>query len=140
MCADKIQKSQDLNSIEKVVRSKFNDLLGLYLYGSRAQGQSSKTSDWDLAILPLQSIDPMLCFEVSGELEEILGAKVDLVDLKNTTTVLQFQIISKGQLIWCSDNQACQQFEMLTYSKYQRFNLERRAILEEIGQRGSILS
>ncbi len=40
-----------LESLNKKVRSEYKDFKGLYFFGSRAKGTSSKESDYDIVIL-----------------------------------------------------------------------------------------
>jgi hypothetical protein len=42
------------------------------------------------------------------------------------------QIIDKGKLIFCANQYAKNEFEMLTLSFYQKLNEERKGILEDI--------
>jgi hypothetical protein len=62
------------------------------------------------------------------ELEAALGQAVDLVNARMVSTVLQKEIIS-GDLIYCADRYAVDEFEMLCLSDYQRLNQERADIL-----------
>ena len=115
-------------------------LKGLYLFGSRAAGEETADSDWDFAFLtdhPFR-LDPVRRFELQEELAARLNADVDLVDLRAVSTVMGFEILSKGKRIYCADEYYCNTFEMLTYSFYQRLQEERKEILKAIRERGSI--
>jgi len=63
---------------------------------------------------------------------------VDLIDLKNTTTVMQSEIVAKGLKIYCVDLTCCENFEVFVYSSYARLNEERSGILQDIRKRGSV--
>ncbi len=63
---------------------------------------------------------------------------VDLIDLNQASTVMRMQVISKGQRIYCSNEQSCEMFEDFVFSDYARLNEERAGILEDIGQRGAV--
>ncbi len=51
---------------------------------------------------------------------------------------MRMQVISKGQRIYCSNEQSCEMFEDFVFSDYARLNEERAGILEDIGQRGAV--
>jgi predicted nucleotidyltransferase len=125
----------------KFLVSRLPALLGIYLFGSQADGSARPDSDWDIAFLlsaPADSPEPYTLFLMAVELGEHLGQTVDLVDLHQTKTDFRFQIISTAQRIYCADRTACDSFEMVTYSMYQRFEEERKDIVEAVKNRGSV--
>ena len=125
--------------IIQILRSSILDLKGIYIFGSRAFNEALPSSDWDIAFLNKDEIlDPVKKWEVQLNLENELNSDVDLVDLKNASTVFRFEIISNSQRIWTGDAEYCAVFEMLTFSMYQRLQWERREILEEVRKRKSV--
>jgi hypothetical protein len=50
--------------------------------------------------------DPHGLWELAGDLEEVAGCPVDLLDLRAGATVMQYQIITTGQRWWRCDVQA----------------------------------
>ncbi len=120
--------------------SLFPGLQGAYLYGSRAQGYAGSDSDVDLGLLwPFgKSPTAVELFGFANQLEDLLGASVDLVDMRQTNTVMQFQILTTGERILCLDEYACAEFEMVCYSMYQRLEEERKYIMQDILDRGSV--
>lgn len=105
---------------------------GIYLFGSRATGDDRPGSDVDLALLlphgQSKNFGPLVLSDCRFELEAALGQTVDLVNARRVSTVLQKEIIS-GDLIYCADRYAVDEFEMLCLSDYQRLNQERADIL-----------
>lgn len=53
------------------VRQALPALLGLWLFGSRAQGTAGADSDLDLAVLVPGKADPVMLWTLAGELAEI---------------------------------------------------------------------
>lgn len=53
---------------------------------------------------------------------------------------MRSQVISTGKRLYCGDRLACERFEDYVYAAYARLNEERRGILEDIRQRGTICS
>lgn len=50
--------------------------------------------------------EPLLLWELSGELADIACCLVDLLDLRAASTVMQYQIITRGKRWWAADRQA----------------------------------
>ncbi len=65
-------------------------------------------------------------------LEALTGQSVDLVNLRETNTVLQHEIITEGTLIASADGPATDAFAMKVMSAYQKLNEERSGILAAI--------
>ena len=119
----------------------FPALQGVYLFGSRADGTSRAGSDYDIAFLnksgtpELGAIDR---FDLATSIGIKTEAEVDLVDLHHASTDFQFQIVSKGNRIFCADKTYCDFFDMTVYSMYQRLEEERKGIIEAVKKRGFI--
>ncbi|MCO6478262.1 MAG: nucleotidyltransferase domain-containing protein [Phaeodactylibacter sp.] len=116
-------------------------LKGIYLFGSRAEGRARPDSDVDIAFLVEWGHSPtaMQQWEWSVELADMLQVEaVDLVGLQEASTDFRFVIVSTGQRIYCNDRAYCDTFDMIAYSMYQRLELERREIVEEVKKRGRI--
>ena len=125
----------------KFLVSRLPTLHGIYLFGSQADGSARPDSDYDIAFLlpaPADSPEPYTLFLMAVELGEHLGQTVDLIDLHQTKTDFRFQIISTAKRIYCADRTACDTFEVVTYSMYQRFEEERKDIVEAVKNRGSV--
>lgn len=77
-----------------------------YLFGSVAKGTAGKLSDIDIAVF----LDPLHIRQDCGygyksellvELRALLASEVDLVILNDVSTVLKFQVLKSGILIFC---------------------------------------
>ena len=88
------------------LRAHLPDLLTVYLFGSRADGTAGPQSDLDIAILNDGPLDPVTLWGLASDLAEMAGCPVDLVDLRTASTVLQYQVITKGIRLWHRDVQA----------------------------------
>ena len=73
------------------------ELLGAWLYGSRARGESRPDSDIDLAVLGDRPLDPVELFDAAGRLAAGLGVAVDLVDLRQAGGLLKVEATHHGQ-------------------------------------------
>lgn len=128
-----------MNQVIKILQKEIPGLSAVYLFGSRSEGQARPDSDTDIAYLSagpeMTSVDR---FFLAQQLADILNTDVDLVDLRTASTILRFEIVGKGKRIFCLDETICDLFEITVFSMYQRFQEERKEIVEEILQKGTI--
>lgn len=111
----------------------------IYLFGSAATGYIRRDSDIDIAFLSDErSLDHYERFMLAQQLAERLQRDVDLIDLKEASTVFQAQIISSGKVIYCADEQKKAEYEWLVLKMYAKLNEERAEILRNIAESGSV--
>ena len=76
----------------------------LVLFGSRAKGQASEASDWDLAVLLHPNKDePLRIFALDPVLANLLGCSsdaIDVVDLDHSSYLLQRVVAEEGALLF----------------------------------------
>ena len=113
------------------------NLLAVYAFGSRIQGTDGPTSDLDLAVLVAGYADALVLFDLAGELADIAGCEVDLLDLRAASTVMQYQIITTGKRWWALDGQAAL-FEVAVLSEKTALDTARAGLLADIQQRGTV--
>ena len=118
------------DQISQLLSQHFNELKLAYVFGSQASGQATPDSDWDIAIFPAQSISNETRWEVAQAIASQLNSDVDLIDLREASTVLQMQVISNGELIIGQQNEA-DIFETKVYSMYASLQESRKAIVNE---------
>lgn len=137
-----MQQSLIYDKIRNVIRKEIPETIAIYLFGSRADGTFNPGSDFNLGILLPHDkpINDLALFNLQQDLSASLNHDVDLIYLNNATLVMQFQITSNGVLLFEKDRAQVLKFETLVFSMYQRFNEERKAILEEIESSGKIYS
>jgi predicted nucleotidyltransferase len=128
------------NAIVKAVLTFYPDVEAIYLFGSYGTQDERPDSDVDIALLlpydRAKENKNIVISKCRHVLEERLKKEVDLANLRLTSTVFQFQVVTTGRLIYSRDLQAVQVFEMLTMSQYQRLNEERKDILQEFYKTG----
>lgn len=129
----------DFHAVLSALQADLPTLKGVYLFGSRADGSALPDSDFDLAFLaPGHVLDDYALYCLRLKLAQLLNADVDLIDLNHASTVLQFQIVAKGQRIFSSDSLFCDEFDLFVFSSYQRLNESQQDLLEDIKTRGRI--
>ena len=121
----------------QILQKRVPELLAVYAFGSRVRGSAGAESDLDLAILVAGYADPLASFYLSGELAELAGCPVDLLDLRAASTVMQYQIITTGVRWWARDLQAAL-FETAILSEKTALDSARAGLLDDIQRRGSV--
>jgi predicted nucleotidyltransferase len=115
----------------------------IYLFGTYGTSAQRADSDLDLALLlePAEARrEKDLAFGACRDaLEALTGRSVDPVNLRETNTVFQNEIITEGRLIASPNGPATDAFEMKVMSAYQKLNEERSGILEDIAATGRVL-
>lgn len=125
-------------TIAEVVEELFPEALGVWLYGSFADGTARADSDIDIAILPEGAVDAWDRHTRAVELASRLGRDVDLVDLTTVSPALRFEIFGEGRRLAARNASRCDRFETTAISAYQRLNVERADMLRAIRQRGTV--
>lgn len=123
-----------------LIRAALPAVEAVYLFGSFASGDETPESDVDIALLltiaESKALGNLYGSDLHRALEGQFMRDIDLVNLRQVSTVLQMQVISKGQLIFEGDLYTRQTFEMYTLSFYQKLNEERAEILESLYETG----
>jgi len=113
----------------------------VYLFGSYGTENEWPDSDVDIALLlppdEAKKAGTLVMSELHFALESLLKKDVDLVNLRQVSTVFQKEIIMAERRIFCADDYAADEFEMLVLSLYQKLNEERAELLAEGLRSGS---
>lgn len=111
--------------------------MAVYAFGSRMQGTASADSDLDLAVLVEGLAEPVALWALAGDLADVAGCPVDLIDLRAASTVMQHQILTTGQRWWAHDVQAGL-FEAAMLSEKTALDTARAGLLADIAARGTV--
>lgn len=124
-------------AILETLQARVPDLLAIYAFGSRTQGMAGPQSDLDLAVLVAGYAEPLALWALSGDLADVAGCPVDLLDLRAATTVMQYQVVTTGQRWWARDAQAAL-YEAAILSEKTALDTARAGLLQDIDKRGSV--
>lgn len=106
----------------------------IYLFGAYGTEFEAPGSDVDIALLfaphEAKKRGSLVATTLQFELERLLNKDVDLINLRQVSTVLQKEIITADRRIYEADKGAADEFEMLTLSLYEKLNEERAEIVE----------
>jgi predicted nucleotidyltransferase len=110
----------------------------VYLFGSAARNEMRNDSDVDIAYLSDVKLSQYENFMLAQELADIFNRDVDLINLRESSTVFKAQVVGTGKRIYCSDENRRMYFEMRAFKEYALLNEERAIILRRIKERGSV--
>ena len=109
-------------------------IVGLYLFGSQATGETHERSDVDLGVLFAEKVGLDEVIRLEARFEERLERPVDLVDAASCDAFLALRII-RGERVYCSDSTRCDEFDLYVMRRaadLEPFERERRRMaLEE---------
>lgn len=135
--------TKGIETVTSILTKHYPSLQAIYLFGSTAEGDITNADDVDIALLfPYNSTiqETSIFFsDAKADLERYFSRPVDLVQLRNVSTVFKNEIIFSGSRIYTNDIYAAETFEMITVSLYQKLNEERKEILEEVFQSGRVV-
>lgn len=117
--------------IAEFLKDQIPGLIAIYIFGSMADNSATPESDIDIAFLTFQKISAVEKWKNQEELASKLNQDVDLIDLKDATTILRTEVVEKGKLIFSNDSYQVNHFEMITYSMYADLNESRKDILTD---------
>src|ERR1035437_1916331 len=125
------------DAIVQTLQAGVPNILAIYAFGSRVQGTAGPESDLDLAVLVAGYAEPVALWKLSGELADLAGCTVDLLDLRAASTVMQYQILISGERWWAKDAQAAL-FEAAMLSEKTALDTARAGLLDDIQKEGKI--
>jgi len=129
-------RQQILDTARDVLLTAFPDAWAIYLYGSFARGDESRSSDIDLALLlpPDEKIVDSL--SVISDVSTRVHREVDLVDLRRVSDVLRREVLAEGRILHVSQPDRVLEWEGTAMSRYQRYRQEVADLLADFQKTG----
>ena len=96
-----------------------------YLFGSKAKGTNTSTSDFDIAVLLSETPTKLLDYylHLNNKLCGILGDNVDLIILNVAPPMLKHHVIKHGKIIYSRSEKARIMFEAKAENEYLDFSI-----------------
>ena len=126
---------QDL--IVSLLQARLPNLLAIHAFGSQVNGTAGPDSDLDLAVLVGGYTDPTQLWDITGEIADLVGCPVDLLDFRAASTVMQYRILSTGQRWWAADSRA-DLYEAGVLSDKTELDSARAALIADVQREGRI--
>ncbi len=102
-----------------------------YLFGSQARGEALPSSDIDVAVMCAQPLSALERFDAQERLAAELDRDVDLVDLRQASTVLRMQVLRDGRLLVDHAPDQRERAEVAWISEYSDLSIWRAGILAD---------
>lgn len=123
------------DTIVRIIQTHHPDVQAIYLFGSWGTEEEWPDSDVDIAMLlppdKAKTLGALDLVKTQAELASLLHKPVDLLNLRQISTVFQKEVVMADRRIFTANEYAAEEFEMLTLSFYQKLNEERAEILSE---------
>ncbi len=123
------------HEIARIVVEHYPAAQAIYLFGTYGTADEWPDSDVDIALLlppdEARRGGHMALSKARVAIERLLGKDVDLINLRQVSTVFQKEIIMAERRILCANAYAADEFEMLVLSYYQKLSEERADVLAE---------
>ena len=104
-----------------------------YLFGSYANDTYNENSDIDIAVMYKEDMDE---YEHAGKSIDVSrvfeDTPVDYIDLQKTNVFLQFEILSKGKVIYCENENDLIQFTNRVQHLYIEMDYERKKYINYV--------
>lgn len=130
----------DLQALIPLLQARLPGLMAAYAFGSRIRDggiRARADSDLDLAVLVEGYADPVVLFELSGDLADHVACPVDLLDLRAASTVMQHQILMQGERLWAKDVRAGL-FEAAMLTEKLHLDEARQGLVQAVMERGAV--
>jgi predicted nucleotidyltransferase len=120
-----------------MIRERLARVIAIYSFGSQVQGTAGVDSDLDLAVLVAGYADPLALWDLAGNLADVAGCPVDLLDLRAASTVMQYQVITSGKRLWAAGVDAGL-YECYVLSEMTALETARAPLMADISLSGKI--
>ena len=126
-------KKKIIDFLKKEFQPKF-----IYLFGSFAKGEGREDSDIDLAFFTEKAINPYELYLASNNLSSVVQRDVQIIDLKDISTVFAAQIVGTREVLYCEDEIFMANYEIRAFKDYAKLNEERKVVLDAIKKDGRV--
>ncbi len=123
-----IKFGKKLKNVEKKIPllvdefSKRNDMVALYLFGSRATNTADDLSDIDIAILLKDKVHLSAELDLLGDINSLLNTdEIGLVILNNAPLVISYGVLKESKVLCSTDDNARLVFEEYIMKRYFDF-------------------
>lgn len=125
------------NKIVDFLRKELKPKL-IYLFGSFAKGEGREDSDIDLAIYTDKIVDAYKLFLIANNLSFEVKRDVQIIDLRDISTVFSAQIVGTKEVLYCEDELLMANYDIRTFKDYAKLNEERKIVLDAIERDGKV--
>lgn len=129
-------KTHELDNAVALILNHYPNTQAVYLFGSTVTDTRHSQSDLDLALLlPAEHFlakHELMRSALHVQLESHYG-QIDLISLRQVSTVFQHEIVQTGKVIFVAESfgqTALDEFELTVAARYRKLNEERADIVQ----------
>lgn len=126
-------KKKIVDFLKKELNPKF-----IYLFGSFAKGEGREDSDIDLAIYTDKTVGAYELLLIANNLSFELKRDVQIVDLRDISTVFSAQIVGTKEVLYSEDELLMANYDIRIFKDYAKLNEERKIVLQAIERDGKV--
>lgn len=106
-----------------------------WLFGSAANGTLRDDSDMDIAVTLPKKLTTHEYIAATLQLEKTLGREIDLLDFTRLATIMQYQIITTGILLFTHEPVQTWKYNAFVQNEYQNIQKWRVPMIRQLTQR-----
>lgn len=111
----------------------FDDILGVYLFGSYNDGSYNENSDIDIAVVYNKKKDVLEHDAMSVDIEKIFdNTKVDYINLEDVNIFFKFKIIKNGKLIYVTNEDKLYEYIHKVQNQYIEMSYSKKKYKEYV--------
>lgn len=113
--------------------------VAMYLFGSAADDSVDNPNDLDIAILMSEDVAYSkleLTLHLSANINDF--ESVDVVNLNEAETAIQYEIVSKAKRFYCTDDDAADYFEQRVWEDFLTYIDDIQSILDDFNKTGRL--
>src|SRR3954468_22922390 len=95
----------DPAEVGRIIEEMFPEALGVWIYGSYAQGRARRDSDLDIAILPDRPLDSWERLEGAQDGAPGVRREGHFVDLTSVSDLLKYEVVTGGFRVAARDGE-----------------------------------
>ncbi len=118
-----------------IVKKQLPNVKGIYMFGSYADGTDRSDSDIDIAVQVKGGLTGAEKLNLASAFVKDIDIQVDLVDFEKASTLLQYEIIKNGTLIYDGDTLYNDETFLKTLGIYYDYIIETREYRADIKKR-----
>lgn len=127
---NKFEKNK--NKLFRYLKS-FDDILGVYLFGSYNDGSYNENSDIDIAVVYNKKKDVLEHDSMSVDIEKIFdNTKVDYINLEDVNIFFKFKIIKNGKLIYVTNEDKLYEYIHKVQNQYIEMSYSKKKYKEYV--------
>lgn len=120
-----------LQAILSNLLAAIDEIQCVYVFGSYASGKTSAQSDLDIAFWAEKQVPAIELFYLQEKLASMCLIDIDLIQMRTSTEVFRFEIITTGKRVYAVDMPTVDNIENKIWNDYLYLNEVRKHIIND---------